>query len=251
MEARLVEYAQRDSLLHSMDPRWKLAAILLSAVAVVTLQNVGAAALACLASLSLLLVTRLPWDWFLARLGGVALFLSLFLFLLPLTMSGEEIQLGPVDVSLLGLEIAALVCFKALAVVALVLLLLATAPFETTLKAAHALAVPSILIQLLMLTYRYIFLLAEELHKLRIALRLRGYRNRACAHCYRTVGHVAGTILVRSYERAERVGQAMRCRGFDGQFRSLRSFASRGVDVGKFFLIALPFVCLGLWDRLK
>src|SRR5437868_4244073 len=83
----------------------------------------------------------------------------------------------------------------------------------------------------LVLTYRYTFLLAEELGRLRIALRVRGYRNRANLHSYRTIGHVAGTLLVRSHERAERVGQAMRCRGFDGRFRSLTAFRTRWPDV--------------------
>ena len=66
---------------------------------------------------------------------------------------------------------------------------------------------------------------------MRIALRVRGYRNRAIAHSYRTIGHVAGTLLVRGHERAERVGQAMRCRGFDGRFRSLTAFHTTLRDV--------------------
>ena len=103
--------------------------------------------------------------------------------------------------------------------------MLATAPLEVTLKAAHALRVPGLLVQLALLSYRYLFVLGDELARLRVALRVRGYRHRANWHSYRTVGHVAGTLLVRGYERAERVGQAMRCRGFDGRFRSLTEFA--------------------------
>ena len=97
--------------------------------------------------------------------------------------------------------------------------------------------VPGLLVQLLMLTYRYVFLFGDELHKLRIALRLRRYRNRPSLHSYRTIGHVTGTLLVRSYERAERVGQAMRCRGFDGQFRTLHAFHTRWQDVAWFVVI--------------
>ena len=77
------------------------------------------------------------------------------------------------------------------------LVVLATAPPDATLKAAHALRVPGLIIQLALLTYRYLFLLADELGRLRTALRVRGYRNRMNRHSYRTVGHVAGTLLVR------------------------------------------------------
>jgi cobalt/nickel transport system permease protein len=90
----------------------------------------------------------------------------------------------------------------------------------------------------MVLTHRYIFVLGAELSRLRTALRVRGFRNRASRHSYRTVGHVAGTLLVRGYERAERVGQAMRCRGFDGRFRSPIEFRTTWADLLFFFLVA-------------
>jgi cobalt/nickel transport system permease protein len=134
---------------------------------------------------------------------------------------------------------------KGLTLVTLMLVLLATAPLDATLKAAHALRVPGLLVQLGLLSTRYVYLLADELGRLRIALRVRGYRNRATRHCYRTVGHVTGTLLVRGYERAERVGQAMRCRGFDGQFRALTEFRTGPADVLAFLAVAAA--ALGVW----
>ena len=143
---------------------------------------------------------------------------------------------------------ALLVFCKGMTVVALMLVLLATAPLDATLKAAHALYVPGVLVQLAVLTYRYLFVLAGELGRLRLALRVRGYRNRATRHSYRTVGHVAGTLLVRSYERAERVGQAMRCRGFDGRFRTLTEFRTTPRDLLAFVLVTACAIGLVAWD---
>src|SRR5262249_10391141 len=111
-----------------------------------------------------------------------------------------------------------------------------------------ALHVPGLLVQLAMLTYRYVFVLAAELARLRVALRVRGFRNRVTRHSYRTVGHVAGTLLLRGSERAERVGQAMRCRGFDGRFRTLTTFRTTGADVALFALIVLCAAGLLAWD---
>ena len=130
------------------------------------------------------------------------------------------------------------ILLKATATLTCVLVLLASAPLDVTLKAAHALRLPGVLVQLALLTCRYVFVVADELARLRVALRVRGFRNRATAHSYRTVGQVAGTLLVRGAERAERVGQAMRCRGFDGRFRSLTAFRTRAADVLAFVAVA-------------
>jgi cobalt/nickel transport system permease protein len=98
------------------------------------------------------------------------------------------------------------------------------------------------------MAHRYVFLFAEEFGRLRTVLRVRGYRNRASVHSYRTIGQVAGTLLVRGHERSERVANAMRCRGFDGRFRALHDFKTRGVDL--LFFAMVVFVAGGLlgWD---
>jgi cobalt/nickel transport system permease protein len=242
--------ASLDSPLRRLDPRWKLAALVLGAGVVAALRTLPAAVLALAGAVLLVAVSRLPWRWYLGRLGALGLFLLLFVVLLPFLLDGPgpAWDLGPVRFSVHGLMVALLLCCKGLAIVSLALVGLATQPFDATLKAFHALLVPGLVVQILMLTYRYTFLLAEELGRLRIALRVRGYRNRGNLHSYRTIGHVAGTLLVRSYERAERVGQAMRCRGFDGRFRSLVAFRTQWADVAAFLLIIVSAGGLFAWD---
>lgn len=238
------------SPLSRLDPRWKLAALLFAAAVTALLRTLPAAGLALAATLLLALLARLPPRWFLERLAALALFLALFTLPLPWLLAGD----GPAwtwgffHISRHGVEAALSIAARAIALVTLFLVLQATAPLETTLKAAHSLRVPSLLIQLGLLTYRYVFVLADELGRLRIALRVRGYRNRANRHSYRTAGHIAGTLLVRGSERAERVAQAMRCRGFDGQFRSLLAFRTRPVDVAVSLLITASAVALAIWD---
>jgi cobalt/nickel transport system permease protein len=243
---------QTTSFLSRLDPRWKLAALLIAATVVATLHTLPAAVSALVAALLLALLARLPRRWFLERLGAAALFLALFTLPLPWLLPGEGPvwTLGPFRLSWHGVEAALLLAAKGTALVTLFLMEQATAPLEATLKAAHALRIPGLFVQLGLLTHRYVFVLAEELRRLRIALRVRGYRNRIRRHSYRTAGHIAGTLLVRGYERAERVGHAMRCRGFDGQFRSLTAFTTRPADVGAFLLITASAAALALWDWL-
>ncbi len=240
------------SVISRLDPRWKLAALLLAAGVAATLRTLPAAILALAAALLLALLARLPPRWFLQRLAALALFLTLFMLPLPwlLADDGPGWTWGPVHFSQRGLVVALCLAAKAVTIVTVLLIVQATAPLEATLKAAHALRVPGLIVQLGLLSYRYLFVLADELARLRIALRVRGYRNRANRHSYRTAGHVAGTLLVRGYERAERVSQAMRCRGFDGQFRSLTAFQTRPVDVLAFLLVAASAAGLAAWDWL-
>ena len=107
---------------------------------------------------------------------------------------------------------------------------------------------PGLLVHLTLLSYRYVGLLAGELARVRVALRVRGYRNRATRHSYRTVAHVAAGLLVRGHDRAERVGQAMRSRGFDGRFRSLAAFRTTTADVGFFFTVVVMAAALVAWN---
>src|SRR5262249_30353300 len=140
---------------------------------------------------------------------------------------------------------------KGLAVVTLALVALASRPLEVSLKAAGALGVPGLFVQLALLTYRYAFVLTTELRRLRLALRVRGFPNRPGPHAHPPPGHAAGTLLVRGHDRAERVGQAMRCRGFDGKFRALVEFCTRPADVIAFLGIAGGALALCGWDWLR
>lgn len=228
-----------DSALGRFDPRWKLAALLTAGCCLLALRCVATAALALTGAVLLAVLARLPWRWCLARLGVVLLVLTPFVVLLPFVQDRAEPawQLGPLRFSPAGVWLGLRLLLNSFALALLVLVLLATAPLPTTFRAAQSLHAPGLLVQLGELIYRYVFVLVGELNRLRVALRVRGYRNRPTLHSYRTIGHVAGTLLVRSYEQAERVEQAMRCRGYDGRFRTLHDFRTRRSDVLGFLLI--------------
>ncbi len=240
-----------NSPLRSLDPRWKLAALVPAAAIITSFHGLLPTSAALCGALLLAWLGRLPRRWCLAHLGATALLLAPFLIVLPLVhRGGPTWEVGPAILALDGFLAALLLIVKAFAVVLLLLVLLTSAPLPDTFKAAQALHVPGVLVQLGLLTYRYVFVLAGELTRLRVALRVRGYRNRATRHSYRTVGHVAGMLLVRGYERAERVSQAMRCRGFDGRFRSLAEFRTRPVDVLFFLLTTGTATALFTWGSM-
>ena len=99
------------------------------------------------------------------------------------------------------------------------------------------------------LAYRYTFVLAAEARRLRVAMRTRGFRARTDRHTYRALGHAVGSLLVRGGDRADRVADAMRCRGFDGTYRTVTAFRTTTADVLSFALLAAGTIALVLIDR--
>jgi cobalt/nickel transport system permease protein len=242
--------APPDSPLARRDPRWRLAALAVAIFGVAFLRQFGPAAAALGLALTLALVGRVPGRWYRTRVGVLLVALVPFLAVVPFTVDrGDRLwEWHFLHVTDAGLVVAATLAMKMLALVTLALTLLATAPLNVTLAAAGRLGVPRLLVHLTLLTYRYVFLLLDELNRLRIALRVRGFRNAMTAHAYRTVGQVTGTLLVRGADRADRVAQAMRCRGFDGHFRTAATFRTTPADVLLLLLIVGTVSGLVAWD---
>jgi cobalt/nickel transport system permease protein len=225
-----------DSPLARLDPRWRLAGLVVAAVAAALPRTVPAAAGACAGAIALAVLAHLPARWVFRRYAALAMFLGPFIVLLPILQGGE------------GAHLAVLVSLKGIAVVTIALVLLGTAPLPTTLHAAQRLRVPGVLVQVALLSYRYVFVLTDELGRLRRALRVRGFRARPDRRTYRTAGHVVGTLLLRGAERADGVARAMRCRAFDGRYRSLAEFRTRLGDVTFFTIVAVAAVAVAAAD---
>ena len=67
------------------------------------------------------------------------------------------------------------------------------------------------------MTYRYLSVLLEEAGQMALAYRLRSNGERSIR--MRDMGSFLGQLLLRSFDRAERVYTAMTCRGFSGRYR--------------------------------
>jgi cobalt/nickel transport system permease protein len=225
-----------DSPLSRLDSRWKLVALTPAILSTGFLRTTPAIVAALILAAILLALARLPARFLFWRYGAFLLFMLLFLISLPI-LQGEQ-----------GVLMALKVGGRALAIYTIGLVLLGTASFATTIHAAQALGVPIALTQITLLSYRYIFVLADEFSRIRLALRLRGFRNKMNRHSYRTIGNVTGALLVRGADRAERVGQAMRCRGFDGRFHAMHRFQTRVQDILFFAIVILAMSGVLAWD---
>jgi cobalt/nickel transport system permease protein len=195
-------------------------------------------------TVALLLWSRLPRSWLLLRMSVLAASLLPILILLPLTVPADPSADAPLlTFSIRGLQLAGLIAAKGAAIGLLALFLLGTTPLATLGRAAHAIGIPGTFVHLLLLAYRYGFVLIEELNRLRTALRVRGFRARSDMRTFRLIGQIAGVLILRGADRAERVSHAMRCRGFAGRYYTLEKFHTRAADV-VFALVLITLIGL-------
>src|SRR5690606_10172233 len=104
--------------------------------------------------------------------------------------------------------------------------------------------------RLFMFLVRYHGIFGVELRRQFDSMRARGFRASLRRHAFRSYGNLAGMILVRSIERAERVDEAMRCRGFSGRFPMRRVRPMTNADARFAALATAAVLTLLLMDRL-
>ena len=178
----------------------------------------------------------------LVAVNGFILFMWLFV---PATYGGEPwLSLGPIDISRQGVLVCALITIKSNAVVLLFIALVNTMSMPTLGSVLSWWGAPSKLVQLLLFTYRYVHVIGREFRRLLTAAKIRGFSPRTNLRTYRTYAFLAAMVLVRSLDRAERVEQAMRLRGFTGQFHGLAEFRFQAADLAFCCLGGLSLLCL-------
>jgi len=107
------------------------------------------------------------------------------------------------------------------------ILLVATTRFPDMIHAFEHLRVPAVLTTIVSFLYRYLFVLTDEVFRLLRARQSRcatvtGLKSGgSVAWRARVTGNMAGQLFLRSYERSDRIHNAMLARGYTGQMRTL------------------------------
>jgi cobalt/nickel transport system permease protein len=240
-----------DGWLRRLDARWKIAAFTVAIVGAACASQMGGAFVVAAFALALARAGGVSGGRLFMRVASVAgLLVLFFIWDVFRPRPGEMTWLFyGWPVSRLGFVALFVLVGKTVAIVAFLFTLLETTPLPELGRGAAGLGVPRLFVHLVLLTQRYVFVLAEEFSRLRRALRVRGYRSRANRRGFATIGAVAGTLVVRGHERAERVYHAMAARGFDGVFRSLAAARSAPIDIAFFAGMAIATAVFVGWDR--
>lgn len=233
-------YHEGASLLHRLDPRVKVVVTVAFILSNVLLPDGAWAAF----GLAWLFILSLSWlsglgIGFTLRRSFVALPFALAALTAVFSIHGRPLAewhlwgltLIPTDAGVL--RFASIVVRSWLSVQGAILLVAVTR-FPDLIHAFEHLRVPSILTTIVAFLYRYLFVLTDEAMRL---MRARQARSAALAAAQPSggslmwrggvAGNMAGQLFLRSYERSDRIYNAMLARGYDGHMRTLNAHTLR------------------------
>ena len=222
-----------DSPVHRLDARAKLLGLAGLTVVAATSPPAAWPLLACCAALlaTVALAARVPARILWGRALVVLPLVVLAAASLPFVRhGGAEYRLGPLHLSEAGLGLFGAAAAKAAVGTLSAVLLAATTSVPAALEGLRRLHAPPLLVAIAGVTWRYVFVLAGEVARMRTALAARGHRPRHLLHAGAT-GRLATALFLRAHARGERVHVAMTARGWSGVPLRPGSAALRRADV--------------------
>ena len=235
-------YESKESLIHRLDPRVKVVITVLFIISNVLLPD--GAWLAFALAWGVILLTNwlsdLPLSYAFKR-SFIALPFALAAITIVFTLPGNPLftfTLGPWQFTATD---AGLIRFVSIVIrswlsVQMAILLVATTQFPDLMHALRHLHMPQILVAVVSFTYRYLFVLSDETVRLLRArearsARLPGYKSGGSIPWRaKTAGHMVGQLFLRSYDRSDRIYNAMLSRGYRGHFQTLNPHVMQPTD---------------------
>lgn len=233
-----------------VDARFRLVAALGFAFLMPVLHAPAALGCALVLSIAAMGVARTPLRAVLARLAIVEGFLLVLLLTMPFAIPGTPLfAVAGVSASVEGFVRVLEIVARINACVLMLMALLGGLGGQGLAGAITGVGLPPVLGTLLQMTMRYVATIGEEYRRLRLAMKVRGFRLGSTFHSWRSLGNLVGMLLVRSLDRAERVHRAMLCRGYSGRFPAMAEAQAIGAGDWAFAGLALTvFAGLGLLE---
>lgn len=234
-------YQAGASAIHRLDPRVKVVVTVLYIVSNVLLPD-GAWLAFTLAWLLVLAVSRMSGlgAGYVTKRSFVALPFALAAVSAMFAIPGQplfELRLGPWEMVATdgGLVRFASIVIRSWLSVQMAILLTATTPFPDLIHALRHLRIPAIIVAIISFMYRYLAVLVDEVGRLLRAREARSARigtrgGGTIRWRARVAGYMAGQLFLRSFERSDRVYNAMLARGYRGQLLTMNPHVLRARD---------------------
>lgn len=218
-------FAAGSSLIHQLDPRFRIVLASAFSITVAVSNHIPVLSAALAVSIVLTVMARLNSGEVLKRLRVVFWFLLLIWVVLPFTFEGKSLyRFGQFTITEPGVLLSTRITIKSTTILLALMSMISTMTIVTLGHALNLLHLPGKIVHLLLMTYRYVFVIEEEYQRLLTAIKIRGFRSGTNIHSYRTYAYLIGMLFVRASIRAQRVHHAMLCRGFRGRFYTLARF---------------------------
>ncbi len=228
----LEEFAEGNSFIHRLDPRVKFLTITPFVFIIAAMKGVQGPFVALIAAIILALFARLNLKKILIRLLAVNVFILFLWFFLPFSHPGETMfQIGFLTATREGVMLALSITLKSNAIVIMTIAILGTSEVFTLAHALIHLKIPRKLVLLFFFFYRYIAVIHMEYTKLRKSMRIRCFKPINNIHTYRTFAYLVGMLIIKGYDRSNRIYNAMLCRGFKNNFPLISHFQLNKTDI--------------------
>lgn len=242
----LDEHSRKNSFIHRLEPRIKIISFFLYILFIILSppNYFMAFLLYGLVIFILIALSGLPFIFIFKRSLSVFPFLLAAAIFIPFIRQGRIVAgfsfFGfRFSVSYEGLMVFCNILIKSYLSILGMILLIATTSFSSLLKAFEKLKFPSLFIMIISFMYRYIFVLEDELMKMKVAKESRSIGGSRWFHL-KALANMVGILFIRAYERAERVYLAMCSRGFDGEVKTIYDFKIETKD--SCFLLSMIIV---------
>lgn len=182
--------------------------------------------------------------------ASLLLFVSLFMIL----FSGDEIlfKAGFISIRTDGIYLAINMCIRVLSVVSVGIVMVNSTSLSGLSGKLKSMMLPSLLVDIGVMTGRYIMVIGEDYDQMKIARKLRGYvPGKSITGRFKVTVPTAATLLIRGFEQSEMVFNAMKMRGYGNavveekfSVRELSKFSvymSLSVAVVALLLVVLEF----------
>ena len=206
------------SIWHSLAPRTRLLCTILLVFAIALTPNGRwlTWAIYGIGVLSVILLSRVTLSVLSKRIAVEFSFIGVVLLGTLFRGGGEVLwSWGMLRVTTEGLMVLGSVSIKALLSLLALNLLTLTTSIAALLNALIALRTPPILVAILASMYRYISVLLGEFNAMRRAAASRNLTG-SDRRVRQVIGNMMGSLFIRTYERGDRVYQAMLARGYQG-----------------------------------
>ena len=216
MKLVIDRYAYLDSPIHRWQQNYKLVGLLGLIFAFAFIRSLILLPIIIIITGAIFLLSRIPFSYLLSRLKYPGWFILAVVFLLPFMVGNTVLfQWGELSLKLEGCETAAIIVVRFFCILTISLVLFGTAPFLSSVKGLRSLGLPPVIVDMTLLSYRYLEEVGEMVNTMERAMKLRGFDK----HNFRyrnlqVLARLIGSLLVRSYEKSTRIYQAMILRGY-------------------------------------
>jgi|YNPBryantNP2012_1023418.scaffolds.fasta_scaffold04987_4 cobalt/nickel transport system permease protein len=226
------EILDRNHLILRIDPRIKIVSYLILALEISLINSINVILIAVTATLTGILVLRIPIRVFVKKLAQINMFLLFFWVVLPFTYTGNEIfTIYGLSITSEGINYCFLITLKSNCVLLILFLLIGTMSSMDFGHAMISMGVSKKLTFLFLFTWRYLDVMWRELSQMLRALKARNFEPKTNLRTYKTFAFLVAMLLIKAYERSKRIQMAMVARGFQGRYHSLKELQINRCDL--------------------